>query len=312
MQENIIKARNILDYFTRQQLTANVLMLVVILLWGVSFISIKIAVTEIPPITMALIRFAIASLLLVIILGKVEPETKVNKKDIPLLSLGGILGITLYFFFENSGVKLSTATNASLIVTVIPIIAIILDVLFFHSNLSILKLAGVGIAIAGTYLSVTANGEMDLSSRHFIGNLFMLGAMLSWALYTLVNKNLQGKYSGLFLTTYQTVIGTVCLAPLSIMESKQWQVFSLTAFWHVLFLAICCSVICYLLYMYVLKHLDVVITTLYLNLVPVVGVMSGYLVLNESVLPIQIVGGLLTILAIFIVNLDQIIQGRKL
>jgi len=311
MPENIIKDRSILNLFTREQVIANFLMLVVILLWGVSFISIKIAVTEIPPITMALIRFAIASLLLVIILRRVEPGTKVEKKDILLLSLGGMLGITLYFFFENIGVKLSTATNASLIVTTIPIIAIILELLFFPSNLSMLKVVGVGIAIVGTYLSVTANGEMEFNSKNFIGNLFMLGAMLSWALYTLVNKNLQVKYSGLFLTTYQTVIGTVCLAPLSMVEYAQWQPFSLTAFVHVLFLAICCSVICYLLYMYVLKHLDVVITTLYLNLVPVVGVVSGYLVLNESVLPIQIFGGLLTLLAILIVNWDQIIQGKK-
>lgn len=311
MQEETIKNRSIFDFFTREQIIANLLMIVVILLWGISFISIKIAVTEIPPITMAFIRFAIASLLLMIILRRVEPRTKVVKRDIPLLSLGGILGITLYFYFENSGVKLSTATNASLIVTVIPIIAILLDVLFFRSKISILKFVGVSIAIVGTYLSVTANGEMDFSSGGFKGNLFMLGAMLSWALYTLVNKNLQLKYSGTFLTTYQTVIGTVCLAPLTVLEYEQWKLFSLTSFWHVLFLAICCSVVCYLLYLYVLKHLDVTITTLYLNLVPVVGVVSGYLVLNERALPIQIWGGLITILAIFIVNFDQIIQGRK-
>jgi len=311
MQEETIKGRSIFDFFTREQIIANLLMIVVILLWGISFISIKIAVTEIPPITMAFIRFAIASLLLMIILRRVEPRTKVDKRDIPLLSLGGILGITLYFYFENSGVKLSTATNASLIVTVIPIIAILLDVLFFRSKISILKFVGVSIAIVGTYLSVTANGEMDFSSGDFKGNLFMLGAMLSWALYTLVNKNLQLKYSGIFLTTYQTVIGTVCLAPLSMLEYEQWKLFSLTSFWHVLFLAICCSVVCYLLYLYVLKHLDVTITTLYLNLVPVVGVVSGYLVLNERVLPIQILGGFITVLAILVVNLDQIMQGRK-
>ena len=308
MLKNIKKCRNILGFLTREQIIANLLMLVVVLFWGVSFISIKIAVTEIPPITMALIRFAIASLLLVIILRRVEPGTTAGKADFPLLILGGILGITLYFFFENIGVKLSTATNASLIVTVVPIIAIILDVLFFHSRISMLKLAGVGMAIVGTYLSVTANGEVDFSSKNFKGNMFMLGAMLSWALYTLVNKKLQVKYSGIFLTTYQTVIGTICLMPLSMAEYEQWKIFSLTAFWNVIFLAICCSVICYLLYMYVLKRLDVAITTLYLNLVPVVGVASGYLILNEKVLAIQIFGGLITILAIFIINLDQIIQ----
>jgi drug/metabolite transporter (DMT)-like permease len=289
----------------RQRLIANLVMITVIAFWGISFISIKIAVSEIPPTTMALIRFTIASILLLAILKRVEPNIKIDKKDIPQILLGGVLGITLYFCFENLGVKLTTASNASLIVTTVPIIAITLDVVFYHGRVSILKLVGIGMAIIGTYLSVTANGNIDINSKNFVGNMLMVGAMLSWALYTLVNKSLQGKYSGVFLTTYQTVFGTLCLIPLSLFEYREWQFFSFVSFCNVLFLAVCCSVCCYVLYLYVLKRLDVTITTLYLNLVPVVGVVSGYLILNERVQLIQLVGGALTIIAIIIVNFEQ-------
>jgi drug/metabolite transporter (DMT)-like permease len=305
MQKNIL-------WYKQEQLLANLVMVVVVVLWGLSFISIKIAVSEIPPTTMALIRFAIASLLLGILMKKVEPNAKVARADLPKMVVGGILGITCYFYFENIGVKLSTAVNASLIVTVVPIIAISLDVLFFDSKITPLKLIAIGIALIGTYLSITANGKIELNSSNFIGNILMVCAMLSWALYTLINKSLQSKYSGVCMTTYQTIFGTLCLIPLSFLECREWRLFSLVAFWHVLFLAICCSVGCYLLYMYVLKHLDVAITTIYLNVVPIIGVVSGHYFLNESIFLIQIIGGLLTILAIFVINIDTIMQRRNI
>ncbi|AFM40678.1 DMT(drug/metabolite transporter) superfamily permease [Desulfosporosinus acidiphilus SJ4] len=295
-----------------EQFYANLAMLAVIIFWGISYVSIKITVVEIPPITMALIRFALASIILGIILRRVEPQARLDKSDLPKMFLGGVFGITIYFLFENYGVKLSSATNASLIVSVVPIITIMLDILFFHSKLSIMKIAGVFIAIGGSYLAVTANGKVDLNSGHFLGNILMLCAMLSWAFFTLVNKSLQKKYSGLFLTTYQTFFGTLCFIPLSLFEYKEWRPFSLTVLGNLLFLAVFCSVAGYVLYTYALKRLDVALTTIYLNLIPVVGVLSGYLILRESVLPIQLVGGGITLLAIVIINFELVAyQLRK-
>ena len=294
----------------KKYIIANILMLVTILFWGVSYVSIKITVTEVPPVTAAAIRFVIASLLLWVLLKRVEPDARLAKKDIIPMAVAGCLGITLYFYFENIGVKLTTAANASLIVTIIPVLAIGLDILFFGARVSVLKMAAIAIAMIGTYFSVTANGQLDLNSNNFIGNLFVVGAMLSWTFYTLANKSLQKKYSGMCMTTYQTVIGTVFLLPLAYSEHNEWQALSLQAWGHILFLAVCCSVLGYLFYMYVLKQLDVAITTLYLNLVPVVGVISGYFILGESVLPIQIAGGATTLVAIVIMNVERAKQEK--
>jgi len=254
---------------------------------------------------MALIRFMTASLILGMIIRKVEPKAKLDKSDLPKMVLGGIFGITLYFILENIGVKFTTATNASLIVSVVPIITITLDVLFCHGKLSLIKLLGVSIAIGGSYLAVTANGRVELNSAHFIGNSLMLAAMLSWAFFTLVNKSLQKKYSGLFLTAYQTIFGTLLFIPFSLFEYKEWKLVSLIALGNILFQAIFCSCVAYLLYNYALKRLDVALTTIYLNLIPVVGVLSGYLILKERVLGIQLVGGLITLLAIVIINFES-------
>jgi drug/metabolite transporter (DMT)-like permease len=294
----------------KKYIIANILMLVTILFWGVSYVSIKITVTEVPPVTTAAIRFIIASVLLWVLLKRVEPDARLDRADFIPMAVAGCLGITLYFYFENIGVKLTTAANASLIVTIIPVLAIGLDILFFGARVSVLKLVAIAVAMVGTYFSVTANGQLDLNSSNFVGNLFVVGAMLSWTFYTLANKSLQKKYSGMSMTTYQTIIGTVFLLPLAYAEHNEWQALSVNAWGHILFLAVCCSVLGYLFYMYVLKQLDVAITTLYLNLVPVVGVISGYFILGESVLPIQIAGGATTLVAIVIMNVERANQEK--
>lgn len=305
MKENIEKIKNCMRLHCSEQIIANIAMVITVFFWGVSFVSIKVAVTEIPPVTMALLRFMIASVILGVMLKKVEPKKRIEKADLPKMLAGGILGITLYFYFENTGVKLTTAANASLIVMVVPVLTIVLDMVFFRTRLSGLKLLGIVIAVVGSYLSVTGNGQLELDASSFKGNILIICSMLAWALYTLVNKSLQGKYSGLFLTAWQTILGTLCLLPLSLLEYREWQWFSLIAFWNVLFLALFCSVLCYLFYVYALKYLDVAATTLYLNLIPVVGVVSGYFILNESVLPIQLLGGIITVFAIIIVNWER-------
>ncbi len=284
-------------------------MIATVFFWGISFISTKIVLRELPPSTIALLRFCIASFVLAILLQRLEPGIKITKKDMPWFML--LLGISLYFFFENTGISFTTAVNASLIVTFVPLITILLDVLFYRSRITPLKVTGAILALIGTYLSVTANGQISFSSSHFKGNLYMVGAMFVWAFYTLINKSLHGKYSGLSMTTYQTLFGTAFLVPLALLEVKRWQLISATSFFHILFLALCCSVAGYLFYNYALKHLDVTVTTIYLNLIPVVGVAGGFIFLRETVLPIQLIGGLITLVAIIVVNMEVVAYKKS-
>ena len=284
---------------------ANIAMMITVLAWGTSFISTKIALTEIPPITLAFIRFFITSLILYTIIKKIEPNTVPAKTDQYKMALAGFVGISVYFFLENTGIKLTTASNASLITSFVPILSIALNMLFFKARLNGLEAIGVAIGIIGAYLTVTANGNIDFSSDNFKGNLYMIGAMIAWAVYTILSKQMQRNYSGLFIITYQTIFATFTLLPLSFLEYDQWQTFSVSTFFQVLYLATICSGLGYFFYGYALKTIDVVVTTLYLNCIPVVGVISGYFILDEQILPIQILGGATIILAIFVTNLDK-------
>lgn len=291
--------------YTSPAFMANMAIFITMLAWGTSFISTKIAVAEIPPFTLALIRFFITSVLLYLIVRRVEPKTRLSGRGGLKVALAGFIGITVYFCFENMGIKLTTASNASLIISVTPVLSIALNMVFYRARLSLLEAAGVLVGLFGAYLTVTANGGLDFSSDTFQGNLLMIGAIVAWAFYTALSKHLQTEYSGIFLVAWQTIFATVLLVPFALVEYNQWRAFSFHSFLQILYLAVVCSGLGYFLYVYALKALDVVVTTLYLNLVPVIGVVSGYLILGETILPAQMAGGAIIILAIFIVNADK-------
>lgn len=287
---------------------ANLAILFTMLVWGTSFISTKIALVEIPPFTLAFIRFFITSILLYIIVRKLDPHTKMTAVNAGKIAFAGFIGICVYFCFENVGIKLTTAANASLIVSITPILSIALNMAVFKARLSLLELIGVLVGLSGAYLTITANGNLDFSSAHFQGNLYMIGAIIAWAVYTILSKKLQTLHTGLFLVTWQTIFATLFLIPFALTEYREWQSFSLAAFSQVLYLAVICSGFGYFLYVYALKTLDVVLTTLYLNLVPIIGVITGYLILDETILPIQLIGGAVIIFAICIANLNNLLK----
>lgn len=296
------KIKTLLTSLSSDKLLANLAMLLTVTLWGMSFISIKTAVTEVPPVTLALLRFLIASAILMTITKKMEPTAKLQRRDYGKMAIAGFFGITLYFYLENTGLSLTTASSAALITAIIPILAISLDVLVFKTKIPLIQSLGIIGALSGAYLAITANGQLNFSSQTFKGNLCIVGAMLAWSLYTVLNKSLNGKYSGLFLTTYQTLFGTLFLLPLSLFEYQQWHLFSWNALANIFYLAICCSALGYFLYIYALSKLDVTITTLYLNLMSIIGVLSGHFFLAEIIFPAQIIGGIMILVSIIIIN----------
>ncbi|MDR2662491.1 MAG: DMT family transporter, partial [Treponema sp.] len=133
-----------------------------VLFWGFSFISIKIAVPVFPPMTLGALRFAIAIVPLFVMYRLTEKPARRRglKEDLPFLGGSGLAGVTFYFFCENNGVALVTASEASLIVAVIPVLTMITEwcaARLLHTNSRPLKgrhWLGACISVAGIILVV--------------------------------------------------------------------------------------------------------------------------------------------------------------
>jgi drug/metabolite transporter (DMT)-like permease len=217
-----------------------------------------------------------------------------------LLLASGFTGVTVYFFFESRGIKLTSASNAALIIAAIPIVTVLAERLVFRTAIRWLQVAGILLSIVGVYFIVRRSPEHF--PRGLAGNLFMLGACLSWVGYVVLSRDLHEPLAGLSLTAYQAAVGAVTLLPLALSEIGSWRLPSLGVWLNLLYLGIFCSGFAYFSYMFALARLGPVRTASFTNLIPFIGALGGMLLLGEKLSWIQLAGGLAVIGGVFLVN----------
>jgi len=153
------------------------------LIWGLSFLSIKVAIAAIPPMTLGLLRFVIAAALLPLLALATRESLRVEPRDLPRLASGGLLGVTLYFLCENNGVKLLSASEASLIVGVIPVVTMLAERAFLGTRVGFRSYLGALLSFAGVGLIAARSAGASSSP---LGFLYMGGAALCWVAYSFV------------------------------------------------------------------------------------------------------------------------------
>ncbi|HET6451191.1 MAG TPA: DMT family transporter [Spirochaetia bacterium] len=273
-----------------------------VLFWGMSFVSSKTILNSgVPPMTMVCIRFVIATVILNVLLRWVEPEARLRRADLAPLAVSGLFGVTVYFFFESRGIKLTSASHASLIIAVIPVITVAAEALLFRTRINGPAAAGIALSVLGVaavvYRPGTAEGVGSL-----LGDLFMFGACLSWVIYILLSKNLHQRLSDLAITAYQSLFGTAALIPLALLEMNHWVPLTLVAGLNLAYLAVFCSALTNFLYVYALSALGPIAVSPYINLIPVVGALGGVIVLGEQIAWTQVAGGVVIVAGVLMVS----------
>jgi len=280
-------------------------MVLTVIFWGLSIISTKVVLAQIPPVSIAFFRYSIATATLIPLALLTHSLPKITLKDLGAIIITSMFGIVLYFLFENNALQYTTASNASMLVAAMPLFAIIIEALFFRQKISWKMAVCILISIVGVYLVVTVDGRLDFSSSRFYGNLLMMGSMICWVVYTFLNKNLDGKYSGMTVITYQSLASIFLFMPFVLPEIKRWPEFgSISPFIlaNLVFLGVVCSALEYLFYIYAVKKLGATVSTTFLNLIPVVTVVSGTLLLQEKLLWIEVLGMGLIMASIYALN----------
>ena len=295
--------------------------IICVLFWGFSFISIKITVVVFPPMSLGMLRFAIAIVFLYFIKLKLAPSEKLRLKDVPLLFAAGLTGVTLYFFFENNGVLLVSASEASIAISFIPAFTIITDWLSGKiiklkqkritsdkinkaepGSLKGIQWLGCFVSIAGVML--VAGISFSISGS-ILGYLYMSGAVFSWVTYCFLTRPLFAHCSRIYIVFWQTVAGFIFFIPFSIMEFQNWGQASAEIIIHLCFLGIFCSALGYLFYVNALENLGVSTCAIFINLIPVVTVIAGFFVLGDRLTLLQWLGAALVIAGVYLAMWDR-------
>ncbi len=317
----------------RSHRTATALGFAVAFLWGMTFLSIKVALTGLSPMTLALSRFMVASALLPLIAFLLKEKLAVRPRDLPLLAAAGLVGVTLYFFFENNGILRLSASESSLIIGAIPVVTILAERAIFGTKHGLRVYTGVIASFAGVALIVT---QSKGGASSLPGYLFMGGAALSWVAYTFLTKPLSGKYGLLAVTFWQIFFGMLGCIPFALYENltagagKTVVASSLSAgqasalpaaasnllpvmppasplaVWlNVLYLGIFASAIGYWFYVITLETLGAAKSSVFINLIPVVSVVAAYILLGERLGPTQLAGGLVAVAGVFLATAPE-------
>jgi drug/metabolite transporter (DMT)-like permease len=269
----------------------------VAVIWGLTFLSTKVAVREIGPMSLALSRFIVAVATLLPIVALTRTSLKVEGRDLPRLAAAGFLGITLYFLFENNGIMRLSASESSIIVGTIPVLTLLIEIFIYKRKARPAVIAGILLSFLGV-AAIVARSETVKSSP--AGYFYMVGAALVWVGYTFLTRPLGAKYSLLSVTFWQILFGTLGCIPFAIAEGQDFSAISLPVWLNVAFLGVLASAFGYWFYVVVLDKLGASRSSVFINLIPVVSIVASFFLLGERLSPLQLAGGAAAIVGVYL------------
>jgi drug/metabolite transporter (DMT)-like permease len=286
-------------------LSSLVMLILIDLMWAGSFIAIKVGLREIPPSTMALLRFSLAFPLLAVFLFFVERDKlRVDWKGLPHLIVLSLTGVTFLYIFQFYSLKYITASAGAILINTTTIFIALLSAAFLGEALSKVKGLGIGSAFLGTFL-IVSEGNLNIFSLSFLevfGALLMIGAALCWAVYSVLGKITLQAYSPMMVTTMVFGLGAMFLVPPSLAESPATFLFEISwlGWFSVLYLAVFASAVCYLLWSKVLLRIDATKAAVFLYLIPPLTLIFSFFLLEEAITYPILVGMVLVIGGVYL------------
>ena len=277
--------------------------MVPVVLWGISFVNTEYLLRSLGPMTIGGIRFTVATLLLYFLMRQSGASLKVDPKDKKLFLVAGLVGISLYFYFENTGIKYISAAPASLIISAIPVLSLIFEALFCKRRIDRIDFFTVVLSIVGVAFIVGLDVEALLSSGKGIGYFMMVGAALSWVVFSLISKPLFDKYSYITIVFYQFFYSLPFFIPFIIFEKNTWSLVGGEALWHLGFLSIFASAVGFYYYAKAMDLLGVTESAVFINFCPIITIMTSYFYFGAMVTKVQFIGGCIVMASVTVTTL---------
>ena len=286
--------------------SASIKALFTVLVWGASFVAIKIGLKYVPPITLVWMRFAVGVVMLGAAVGLRHQFSLPKPKDWLYFALLGFLGITFHQWLQSTGLVTSQATTTGWIVASMPIFIAILGWLVLKEKLNWLQALGILLAAFGVLLVVTHGNLGALVSGKFgtPGDILILISAPNWAIFTILSRRGLKTYPAALMMFYVMAFGWLFSSVLFV-AGRGWEPIHniATDGWLALgFLGILCSGVAYIFWYDALKVLPVAKVGTYLFIEPVVTVIVSFLLLNEKITLAGLLGGMVILLGVWLVN----------
>jgi drug/metabolite transporter (DMT)-like permease len=295
-----------------------------VLIWSFSFVLVDIAVEIIPPMSLALTRFLIASLVFIIVdiylfinrkmqNNKIEDRKEripYSKREWIYIIISSLCGITFFFVIQYSAIDLIGPSLPALFVCLLsPLLITIFALFFFKEKLTRIKLIGFTIATIGGFLLVTGGDLSTLTpkSPNFLGYLYALITPLLWAIYTIATKKISKEKPNLVTLKYIAYFGTLELFIFVLINNELLlfiqQLGNIFVLITGLYLGIGCYIIGYFIWQKSQKELKSSKGASFLYIEPFLTLIFSVLLNRaETILIWNLVGGFIVLVAVIIIN----------
>jgi len=292
----------------REVLEKNIMIVATFFVSG-AFIAGKFSVREFPIYSLIFLRFLIATITLFAIIKGLKKDIRIDKKELPIITLLSLLGMVGYHIFFFNALKLTSSLNTSLIAAVNPIITTTLTIIFLREPITKKGFLGILISFIGVIFIITNGSFTVLRNLDFnLGDLLMVCGVFFFASYFVILSKVLKRVEPMILTFYVFFICALILLPVIFYENPMEFLpnISLKAWGSLFYMSIFASVGSYLMQQISVKRIGPAKTSLYINLIPVFSMFMAYFILGEKVTPQKILATTMIISGVFITNRQKI------
>jgi drug/metabolite transporter (DMT)-like permease len=284
---------------------SRVVFLLLCIIWGSTWLFIKLGLEDLPPFTFAGIRFVIASIILYAIIAAKKIRLPRTRKDWTLLAVTGVLSFTFNYGLVFWGEQYVSSGLAALLQATIPVFGLVIAHFYLPGEqMTPAKILGVVLGVAG--VGVIFSNQLSVSGKQALAGSAGLVIGSACAAYAnVLVKSRGGKMEPATLAFGQMVLGMVPLLLIGILFEGnplryQWSGMAVVSLFY---LAIVGTVVAFMLYYWLVQHMDVTKTMLIALVTPIIAVLLGMVVLNEELNWRTVVGGAMIMAGIALIVL---------
>jgi len=279
------------------------LILLMTLLWAMNFVIGKVALREFPALLAGSMRTALAGVLVAPLYwwdSRRRSLPRWSRADLPRLLFLGLVGVALNQLFFLIGLGRTSVAHSAFLLAITPVLVLLLSAAFGHERISARKLAGMGVCIAGVLVLQVTGGEAG--GVTVAGDLLTLLAAVFFSLFAVVGKGAATRHGPLTVSAFAYIGGGLMLAPVLVWESRRFAfaAVSAAAWASMVYMAVFPSLVCYLIYLYALKHLSPSRLSAFSYLQPLLASLLAIAVLAEPLTGSVLTGGALVLAGVFV------------
>jgi len=271
----------------------------VTIFWGSSFVSSKLVLETMPPMSLAFFRYLFAFITLFTFFIIFEKDKKINKQDYKHLVLSSGIGIFIYFIGEYNALNYISASTASIIVSLLPVFMLVTNFFVFKDKITLFKVGVIVLTLIGVVMVVEADFRV-MFNESLIGYSLMVMGVSAWVIYSLSTVKMRKNNSNIKVITYQSGFALLLFAQFAASNLNIVNQLDFNLWTNIIYLGVFASGLAFYLYVYSLKILGTLPVSIFGNTVPVVTVITGYIFLQETLTLIQLLGGSIIVMTLLI------------